>query len=184
VSTTLFEGSAATFRSVLVMVRLDQLDLPTPCEPLDVGQLIEKAIGHQDWVRGAIHGLAAAPQYPAIEASDYLLEFDRSTAAMVSELESEGAMTRTVTLAAGLQFSGADVMFLASRNIFQYAWDLARGAGRSSDLEPGVAEELLALSKTRFEPPRGPAGFFGPVFTPPAGASTADVLAGFLGRTF
>lgn len=183
-NTQLFKRSAATFRSVLVTVRLDQLDLLTPCEPLNVGQLVEKAIGHQDWVRGAIHGLDATPHYPSIELRDYIPDFDRSTVAMVSELESEGAMTRAVTLAAGLQFSGADVMILASRNIFQYAWDLARGTGQSSDLAPEVAEELLALSKTRLEPQRGPGGFFGPVFTPPAGASTADVLAGFLGRTF
>lgn len=55
------------------------------------------------------------------------------------------------------------------RSVFQYAWDLARGTEHSTALSPEVAGELLALSKTRVVPQRGPGGFFGPEFTPPEG---------------
>lgn len=182
--TQLFEQAAAVFRSVLTRVSEDQLGDPTPCEPLTVAELISKAIGHQDWVRGALAGLRASPQYPEIDPARYLDAFDRSTAAMLAELRSDGAMGRTVVLAGSLSFPGSDVMVLAARNIFQFAWDLAKATGQSTDLAPEVAAELLDISRTRLIPPRGPGGFFGPEFVPPDGAPVADVLAGFLGRKF
>jgi hypothetical protein len=55
-------------------------------------------------------------------------------------------MTRAVAPAAGLMFSGHDVMILASRNVFQYAWDLALGTGQSTDL---AGAGLLALTSRR-----------------------------------
>lgn len=183
-SAELFERSAAVFRGVLVEVRPDQLGGPTPCGDLNVAQLVEKAIGHTHWVRQAIQGESGPLVYAAIDPGKYLVEFDACTAAMVSELESVGAATRTVKLAAGLQFTGAETAILADRNTFQYAWDLAMGTGQSTELAPGLARELLAISKTRLVPPRGPTGFFGPVFEPGEGATDADVLAGFLGRVF
>ena len=182
VDTRLYATCASAFRSVLIEVRPEQLDNPTPCHPLNVAQLVEKAVGHRDWVRGALHGDSGAPEYPRIEPSKYLAAFDRSTQAMLTELACAGAMDRTVTLAAGLRFSGYDVMILASRNIFQFAWDLARGTHQSTNIAPDAARELLELSKTRLVPQRGPGGFFGPEISPPAGASAADVLAGYLGR--
>lgn len=167
---------------MLIEVRPEQLDNPTPCHPLNVAQLVEKAVGHQDWARGALHGDSGAAEYPRIEPSQYLAAFDRSTRAILTELVSAGAMDRIVTLAAALRFSGYDVMILASRNIFQFAWDLARGTRQSTDIAPDTARELLELSKSRLVPQRGPGGFFGPEISPPAGASDADVLAGYLGR--
>jgi uncharacterized protein (TIGR03086 family) len=180
----LFTDSAAAFRSVLADVHGDQLDRPTPCEPLSVAQLIERAIGHTDWVRDALHGGVNAAHYPHIDPADYLPEFDRAVAAMLDELNSDGAMTRSVTLARGLSFCGHDVMILAARNLFQYAWDLARAIGQSTAFAPQTATELLELSHTRVVPQRGPGRFFGPAFVPPAHASPADRLAGFLGRIF
>jgi uncharacterized protein (TIGR03086 family) len=178
----IFERAAAAFRETLVRVRPNQLGNPTPCEPLDVAHLIEKAIGHQDWVRGALEGQQVPAEYPSIDPADYLTELDRSTTAFGRKLDRAGAMDRQVTLAASLTFSGEEVMLLASRNIFQFAWDLARGTEQSSDLAPDVASELLEISRTRLVPQRGPGGFFGPEHVPPDGAPVADVLAGFLGR--
>ena len=91
-------------------------------------------------------------------------------------------MTRSVTLAAGLTFSGEEVALLAARNIFQFAWDLATAVGQNPDLAPQVATELLEISRTRLVPQRGSGGFFGPEFVPSSGSPTATVLAGFLGR--
>ena len=108
--------------------------------------------------------------------------FDHSTRSMVAELASDGAMDRTVELAAGLTFPVSDVALLAARNIFQFAWDLSVATGQSQDLAPDVASELLEISRSRLVPQRGPDGFFGPEFVPPAGAPPATVLAGYLGR--
>lgn len=200
-STQSFERAAAVFRSVLAAVRVDQLDDPTPCVPFTVAELVSKAIGHQNFLRAALHGarddatapsrpqvLVPAPRLPAdyagLDPGAFSRDFDRSSAAMVGELRADGAMTRTVALSASQSFSGAEMMILATRNIFQYAWDLASATGQSTDLEPELATELLSQSKTIVVPLRGAGGFFGPEFVPPAGSPVADVLAGFLGRTF
>jgi uncharacterized protein (TIGR03086 family) len=179
----LFERSAATFRGVLVEVQPEHHRLPTPCEPLDVAELVVKAIGHQNWTRRAIDGETGPPTYPAIEPDRWIASFDDSTAAMLATLGEAGAMERTVTLAAGLTFPGADVGLLAARNTFQFAWDLAVGTRRDTDLSPDLAAELLHISRTHLVPQRGPNGFFGPEHIPPAGAPTATILAGYLGRS-
>ena len=179
---TLFERSAATFRAVLVEVRPEHHQFPTPCEPLDVAELVVKAIGHQNWTRRAINGESGPPTYPAIEPDQWAESFDESTAAMLATLADADAMERTVTLAAGLSFPGADVGLLAARNTFQFAWDLAVATEQNTDLTPDLAAELLHISRTHLVPQRGPNGFFGPEHVPPAGAPTATILAGYLGR--
>lgn len=179
----LFEQAAGTFGSVLEGVRPEQHHLPTPCDPLDVSELVSRAVGHQNWVRSRIAGQSDAPSYPPIDPELWARAFDDSTEAMVAALRGESALDRTVTLAAGLTFAASDVGVLAARNIFQFAWDLAVATGQSPNLAPEVATELLAISRTRLVPPRGPDGFFGPEVVAPAGAPVATVLAGYLGRS-
>jgi uncharacterized protein (TIGR03086 family) len=179
---TLFDRSAATFRAVLIEVRPEHHQLATPCEPLNVAELVVKAIGHQNWTRRAINGETGPPTYPAIEPDHWTETFDESTAAMLATLTDAGAMERTVTLAAGLEFPGADVGLLAARNTFQFAWDLAVSTQQNTDLTPDLAAQLLHISRTHLVPQRGPNGFFGPEHIPPAGAPTATILAGHLGR--
>lgn len=178
----LFERSTATFRAVLIEVRPEHHQLATPCEPLNVAELVEKAIGHQNWTRRAINGESGPPTYPAIEHDRWTESFDESTHDMLATLADAGAMTRTVTLAAGLSFPGADVGLLATRNTFQFAWDLAVATHQNADLAPDLAAELLHISRSHLVPQRGPNGFFGPEHIPPAGAPTATILAGYLGR--
>ena len=186
-----FVQAAGVFRSVLAGIRPDQLHNATLCEPFDVAQLIDKAIGHQDWLRAVLNESRApseAPRVPvdyaSVVAAEAAAVFDESVARMVEELQSEGAMTRTVPLSPTQSFSGFEMLVLATRNVFQYAWDLAKATGQSTDLAPDLATELLELSRTRLVPLRGPGGFFGPEFVPPSGSPVADVLAGFLGRSF
>lgn len=103
--TQTFVQASAVFRSVLDGIRPDHLHNPTLCEPFDVAQLIDKAIGHQDWLRAALHESAApseAPRVPvdysSIDSAQAAAIFDESVARMVDELRSDGAMTRTVQL--------------------------------------------------------------------------------------
>lgn len=51
-------------------------------------------------------------------------------------------MERPVTLAAGLTFPGSEVAVIASRNVFQFAWDLAVATGLNTDLATVLAGYL------------------------------------------
>lgn len=178
----LLRRSASTFRGVLDGVRPEHHHLATPCEPLDVAELVVKAIGHQDWTRSAIEGHSGPPSYPHINPPDWTARFDQSADAMAATLSEPDTMRRTVTLAAGLTLAGHDVGLVAARNTFQFAWDLATATDQNADLNPALAVELLEISRTHLVPQRGPNGFFGPEHVPPAGAPTATILAGYLGR--
>lgn len=178
----LFERAASAFRFVLTGVGDAHLDRPTPCEPLSVAELVPRAIGHQTWVRRRMQGRTEAATYPPIERRRWVNTFDDSTTGLLIVLDDQAALDRPVELAEGLVFSGGDVGVLAARNIFQFAWDLAVATDQDPDLSPDVAAELLEISRNRLVPQRGPNGFFGPEHVPPAGAPTATVLAGYLGR--
>lgn len=68
---------------------------------------------------------------------------------------------------------------------FTHGWDLARAIGRSADLDPGLAAELLSVARLAVaDAIRGPDGqaLFGPARDAPAGVGPAGQLAAFLGR--
>ena len=77
-------------------------------------------------------------------------------------------------------------MGLATTDTFTHGWDLAKATGQSTDIDPQLAEQLLAGSKMAIQEAfRGPDGKapFGAEQQAPAGATKADELAAFLGRT-
>ena len=76
-------------------------------------------------------------------------------------------------------------MGLAAVDQFTHAWDLAKATGQSADLNPALAEQLLAAAQAMVSPEfRGPEGApFGLEVDVDPTACAADRLAGFLGRT-
>jgi uncharacterized protein (TIGR03086 family) len=74
---------------------------------------------------------------------------------------------------------------MAALDQFTHGWDLARAIGCPTDLDPGLAAELLAQTRLAITDAfRGADGQapFGPAAPVPAGAGPADQLAAFLGR--
>jgi hypothetical protein len=122
--------------------------------------------------------------YRAVSAEDSLARFDATATALLTELHEEAPDTSVVRLSGTHTFTRFQMMVLCTRNTFQYAWDLAKATAQSTDLDAELAAELLEHSRTIVVPLRGADGFFGAEFVPPEDASVADVLAGFLGRTF
>ena len=77
-------------------------------------------------------------------------------------------------------------MWLAVNDQFVHGWDLARAIGHDTDLDSRLADELLVRGQAWItDAYRGPdgTGLFGPSVMAPAGASSADRLAAFLGRS-
>ena len=71
---------------------------------------------------------------------------------------------------------------LATTDTFAHGWDLAKATGQSTDLDPELAEGLLANAPIpdtfRGDEPMP----FGPQQEAPPGATAADRLAAYLGR--
>lgn len=177
----------ASTRTVLVQVQAGQLAAPTPCASWDARALIEHFIGSAGWAATAIGGPEAADQEAADQGfavGDFVAAYDQGIKGALAAFGTEGALEKAVTLPWG-EFSGAALMWLAVNDQFVHGWDLARAIGHDTDLDSGLADELLVRGQAWItDAYRGPdgTGLFGPSVKAPTRASSADKLAAFLGR--
>jgi uncharacterized protein (TIGR03086 family) len=172
-------------RAVLSNVGPDALSGATPCASWKVSDLINHIVGAQYFFTKGVNGEEVNADQTQYAAGDFVAEFDRGSAASVAAFSQDGAMERMLHLPFG-DMPGAVFFGLACTDTFIHGWDLAKATGQETDLEPGLAAALLAQVKPVLPDAfRGPDGVapFGPEQTAPEGASSADCLAAFLGRT-
>ncbi len=178
------ETAIASTRSVLAGVSADQLHATTPCAQWDVSALINHIVGGQRFFATAIRGQQPSGEEHDDATGDYRTAFDAAAAECVVAFGEDGAMERTVTLPFG-DMPGSAWFGLATIDTFTHGWDLAKATGQDTDLAPELATQLLAQARRSISPQfRSEDGaVFGLEQTAPDGASPADQLAAFLGRT-
>ncbi len=182
-STQPLEQAIAVTRGVLANVTPEQLGDPTPCESWDVAALINHIVGAQHFFLAGLTG--TPPAAPGdFAAGDYLAAYDEVSAAVLAAFAADGVLESLITMPFG-EMPGAAVMGLATNDTFQHGWDLAKATGQRTDLAPELAAALLVQARATISPTfRGPEGApFGAEQEAPDGASTADQLAAFLGRS-
>ena len=184
-STAPLKQAVRSARAVLDEVKPSDLGKPTPCASWKVSDLVNHLVGAQYFFSGGMKGEAPSGDAPDFSSGDFLKAFDDATAATIAAFEADGAMDRIVKLPFG-DMPGSAFVGLATTDTFTHAWDLAKALGRNTDLAPELAAALLEASKASIQEGfRGPDGKapFGPEQAAPAGASNADKLAAFLGRS-
>jgi uncharacterized protein (TIGR03086 family) len=169
--------------AILAKVQPADLDAPTPCSSWSVRALINHFVGTARWWAGVVSGEAdiADADYAA---GDFVAAYEESIRIALGAFESDGALNRTIRLPFG-EFPGTVVRGMAALDQFAHGWDLARAIGYTTDLDPGLAAQLLSQARLAITDAfRGPEAEapFGPVAQAPAGAGPADELAAFLGR--
>jgi uncharacterized protein (TIGR03086 family) len=184
-STERLERAIAVAKGVLAGVKADQLDDPTPCASWKVRDLVNHLVGGSFMFAGAASGEGFGGGEQADYASgDFVGAYEEGSTKAVAAFAAPGAQERLLKLPFG-EMPGSAFMGIASTDTFTHAWDLAKATGQSTDLDPELAGELLAGARMFIQE-----GFRGDEPMPfakeqpaPAGASTADQLAAFLGRT-
>jgi uncharacterized protein (TIGR03086 family) len=174
----------ASTRSVLAQVGPGQLGDPTPCASWDVRSVVNHVISSAHWATASI-GVGAESADVDFASGDFLASYDECARIALAAFGTEGVLETMVRLSFG-EFSGAELLGMATTDQFMHGWDLARAIGLPTDLDPELAEELPVMTqKTISEAYRGPDGVapFGPELTAPVGTGPADRLAAFLGRT-
>ncbi len=171
-------------RGVLGNVSADQLDLATPCKDWKVRDLIDHLVGGQHWGRCGVQGAEMTETGAGSADGDFVAAFDDAAASALAAFDEDGALGRTVNPGFG-DMPAAALMGLVTTDTFTHAWDLAKATGQDTDLAPDLAAALLAQSRHAIQPAfRSDEGsIFGPEQQAPEGASAADQLAAFLGRT-
>ena len=183
-STESLELAIASTRGVLAAVTPDQMSQATPCASWKVSDLINHIVGGLTFFEVGVTGAAPAGGEVDFSAGDYLADFDAAAARTVAAFSAEGVMAKMLTLPFG-EMPGAAFLGLATMDCFTHGWDLAAATGQSTDLAPALAEKLLVQAQTAISPAlRSEEGsVFGFEKPAPAGATAADALAAYLGRT-
>jgi uncharacterized protein (TIGR03086 family) len=182
-ATPQYDQAVEIARGVLSNVKADQMGDPTPCKSWAVKDLINHLVGAQDFFLSALEDRPPAAEGGEV-GDDYVAAFDALTAKVTAGFAEEGVLQKTLTLPFG-QMPGFAVAGLAATDTFTHAWDLAKATGQDTDLAPDLAEALLQGARMSIQPGfRGEEPMpFGAEQAAPDGASSADQLAAFLGRT-
>ncbi|MFT5530036.1 MAG: hypothetical protein ACI91O_000043 [Candidatus Poriferisodalaceae bacterium] len=175
--------ACAATRETLTNIKADQMSAATPCASWDVAGLVNHIVGAQNFFLAGLTGMPPGEEVD-YAAGDYVAEFDAASAKLLEAFGAEGALEKTYTLPFG-EMPGAAFMGLAATDTFQHGWDVAKATGQSTDLNPELAAGILAQSRAAIQDSfRGPEGApFGSEQQAPEGATNADQLAAFLGRT-
>ncbi len=183
-STEPLEQAISSTRSVLSNVTPEQLAQSTPCESWNVGQLIDHMIGVHHFFAAGVTGEPPVGADAEYSSGDFLAAFDEAAGKSVAALGAEGVMDQMITMPFG-EMPGSALMGLAATDTFTHGWDLAKATGQSTDLAPEFAAGMLAQSRMAIQESfRGPEGApFGPEQQAGEGATNADELAAFLGRS-
>lgn len=176
-------------RGILVGVTPDKYGGSTPCASWTVRDVANHVVEGANWFGLCVNAGAAPDPDPThgvdYAAGDLLASYDEGVASTLAAFGAPGARERIITLPFG-EMPGAAFMGIATNDVFVHGWDLAKATGQNTDLDPEFAAQLLEQARA-FIPDgmRGPDGQapFGTAVTAPAGASAADQLAAFLGRT-
>ena len=177
------EQAIASTRAVLTGVSKEQLNDDTPCAAWKVSDLINHIVGGQYFFEACAQGAPPAGSETDFSATDFVSAFDEGARRSVAAFSADGVMDKTLSLPFG-QMPGSAFLGIAATDTFTHGWDLAKATGQDTNLSPELAAQLLAGAKAFISPAfRSPEGNpFGLEQQAPAGASTADQLAAFLGR--
>jgi uncharacterized protein (TIGR03086 family) len=181
-----FEQAVSVAKGVLANVKPDQLDDGTPCASWKVRDVINHLVGGSYFFAAATNGDAAGDgaDAPDFASGDFRAAYEDGSKQAIEAFAAPGAMERIVKVPFG-EFPGAAWMGLATTDTFTHAWDLAKSTGQSTDLAPQLAEQLLVGARQAIsDAVRGDEPMpFAAEKSCPDGASAADRLAAFLGRT-
>ena len=137
----------ASTAGVLAGVDAQQLDAATPCASWQVRELVNHIVGGTTYFAVAAEtGQAPAPAETDFCEGDFVSEFNKGAARAVKAFEADGVMDKMMKLPFG-ELPGGVFINIAAIDTFTHGWDLAKATGQSTDLDPGLATQLLAIAE-------------------------------------
>lgn len=182
--TTAYQQAALQAGTIVAGVSSDQLTLPTPCTEFDVHALVNHMVG-------GLYMFDAAARAASIEMSalehDFVADgmtdsYNKASAQLQEALGAEGVIMGKWEMPFGTM-PGMIAIGIGIIESVQHGWDLAKATGQSAAFDNELLEICMRTAKMMpVEQSRNPR-VFGPEQPAPDGATLADELAAFLGRT-
>ncbi len=183
-------GPAADQMAAIVLnIGDEQLAEPTPCDRVSVADMLTHVHGLSIAFRDAAAKISGPTTSTPASANGAELPRDwrysiRARLAELAEAWRAPEAWQGETMAGGLTMPGEVTGLVVNNELVLHAWDLAKATGQPTDLAPEVAEAALPSIQAIYgDLPRTPGGSFAPAQPAPEGASPADRLAAYLGRT-
>ncbi|AYY14853.1 TIGR03086 family protein [Actinobacteria bacterium YIM 96077] len=169
-------------------IRDEQLDAPTPCSDMSVGDLLD----HIDGLSLAFAAAASktppenGSQGPSADASrlgdDWRTRIPERLAALASAWKDESAWTG-MTQAGGVDMPAEIAGVVALDEVVVHGWDLAVASGQDFTCEPHLLQAVHEFVQSSVaENPEGSPGLFGAPVPVPPDAPLLDQLIGLTGR--
>jgi uncharacterized protein (TIGR03086 family) len=177
----LFDRAVEAAAGVIGGVKAEQLDDPSPCAGWTVRQVINHLVTGNKMFMSIVAGGPPPDRSQDHLGDDPLAAFRASAARLRAAFLTDGVMERSYAAPFG-DGSGAKLVEMRVNEMIVHGWDVARGSGQSTDLDPEVAQACLALFEAVPFIPRGEGKPFGTERPVPPGATVADRLAAFTGR--
>jgi uncharacterized protein (TIGR03086 family) len=172
---TAHQRAQDAFAGVLANVTPDRFGEPTPCTQWTIRDLIGHVVGGNNMIARRAAGADA-------DSPDLFEAYRASAAGAVAGFATPDGMTAIFDLPFG-QVPGSVLIGMRTTDVLTHAWDLAAATGQSTDLDPELATEMLAVARERVQPAfRGPGRPFGDEQPCSPDRPPADRLAAFLGR--
>lgn len=166
---------------LVASVRPEQLDDPTPCGDWTV----RRVIAHLADTNDVYATLAETGDMPSAHLSyeDPVAAFTEQADRARAAFAAPGYLETVKPTPIGPQPGKVTVQHVVNEMV-AHGWDLARGLGVPTDLEPDIAANTLASWRAFFTGyPRSMMGAnFGVEQEAPEGATNADKVAAYLGR--
>src|SRR4051794_39169111 len=186
-SVTMMKRVVAQTGTVVDGIAADQLAGPTPCADWSVRDVINHITGGATMFAECVdQGIVPDERLGQLLAGDNLGDdykgaFHAAADRAVASFDAPGALDKMVTLPFG-QMPASVALNIAVFDVTTHACDLARATGQKVDDEE-LLETALAVGHQMIGPDMRQPGFFGPEQPAPDGASAADRLLAFAGRT-
>ncbi|MEJ7706116.1 MAG: TIGR03086 family metal-binding protein [Nocardioidaceae bacterium] len=182
------EPATGVMTRLVVGVRDDQLDAPTPCSEATVGDLLD----HVDGLSLAFTAAAtktpldAESQAPSADASRLGADWRERIPDRLAELAAAWRVETAwcgVTRAGGRDLPSDIAGIVALDEVAVHGWDIAVATGQDFTCDPELLEAAYAfVQSTVAQNPDGSAGLFGPPVPVPDEAPLVDRLIGLTGR--
>jgi uncharacterized protein (TIGR03086 family) len=180
---SVFQRAVDQTGHIVANVKPDQLLASTPCDEWDVRALLNHTINLVEIFDTAARG---GDFDPPISARDNVgdnpgANYRARAARLRQALVAPGLLEATWNMPFG-SVPGMMAVGVATMEIAQHGWDIARSTGQEPDFDPEVTEAAFATARMRPAEQMRLRGVYGPEADCPAGAPQCDHLAAFLGR--
>lgn len=169
---------------LVAAVKLDQLGNETPCDGWDVRTLLNHVVSGNWWAQELASGKTIAEVGDRLDGDvvgdDPAAAYDQSAAAAAAAFRAPGAMEAMCAVSYG-PVPGAVYAGHRLIDVLIHGWDLAKGTGQDTTLDPELVAACWAVVEPQADLLRGSGAFDSDVVAP-EGADAQTRLLAALGR--